>query len=137
MTTKNAIPRKRFKSGERPDRPGMYLALFHGRKGRREQMNEFGFAGPLLGPLRYCHTTYLSDIKIMFETPEDARLCCGSDERDVILSVIDDMIQFENAYYGDWSVFTMDTDECQRPNDTFRDKPRSNLMFGHRSHEDG
>jgi hypothetical protein len=137
MTPEHPTPRKRFKCGERPDRPGMYLALFHGREGRREQMHEFGFAGPLLGPLRYCHTTYLSDIKIMFETQEDARLYCGCDERDVILSVVDDMIYLENAYYGDWSVFTVDEDECQRPNDTFRNKPRSNLMFGHRSHENG
>ena len=137
MITEDTTPRKRFQCGQRPDRPGMYLTLFHGREGRREQMNEFGFAGPLLGPLRYCHTTYLSDIKILFEDLEEARLCCGCDERDVILSVVDDMIHFENAYYGDWSVFTMDVDECQRPNDTFRNKPRNNLMFGHRSHEDG
>jgi hypothetical protein len=115
----------------------MYLALFHGRNDRREQMDQFGFAGPLLGPLRYCHTTYLFDIKIHFEASEDARLCCGSDQRDVILRVVDDMIHFENAYYGDWSVFTVDLNECERPQDSFRNKPRNNLMSSHRSHEDG
>ena len=117
MKTAEDPPRKRFESGERPDKPGMYLALFHGRDGRREQMHQFGFAGPLLGPLLYCHTTYLSDIKILFEEAEDAQLCCGSEEKDVILSVVDDMIHFENAYYGDWSVFTVAEDECQRPRD--------------------
>ena len=137
MTSGTNTPRKRFESGERPDKPGMYLALFHGRDGRREQMHQFGFAGPLLGPLLYCHTTYLSDIKILFEEAEDAQLCCGSEEKDVILSVVDDMIHFENAYYGDWSVFTVAEDECQRPRDTFRNKPRNNLMFGYRSHADG
>jgi hypothetical protein len=71
------------------------------------------------------------------EAVEDARLCCGSDEEDVILSVVDDMIHFENAYYGDWSVFTVDEGACRRPNDTFRNKPRDNRMHGHRSHEDG
>ncbi len=136
MTTQQETPRKRSLCDERPDKPGMYLALFHGRDDRREQMEQFGFAGPLLGPLRYCHTTYLYDIKIEFETVEDARLCCGSDEEDVILSVVDDMIHFENAYYGDWSVFTVDQDECRRPDDTFRNKPRHNRMQGHRSHED-
>ena len=137
MTSDITTPRIRFESGQRPDKPGMYLALFHGREGRREAMHEFGFAGPLLGPLQYCHTTYLSDIKILFEDAEDAELCCGSDEKDVILRVVDDMIYFENAYYGDWSVFTVDEDECERPKDTFRNKPRNNLMFGYRSHADG
>lgn len=137
MTTVENVPRKRFESGQRPDKPGMYLALFHGRQDRKEQMHDFGFAGPLLGPLQYCHTTYLCDIKIKFEAAEDARICCGADEQNVILSVVDDMIHFENAYYGDWSVFTVDKDECERPQDTFRNKPRNNRMFGHRSHEDG
>jgi len=137
MTSDTNTPRKRFESGERPDKPGMYLALFHGRDGRKEQMHQFGFAGPLLGPLQYCHTTYLSDIKIFFEEAEDAQLCCGSDAKDVILRVVDDMIYFENAYYGDWSVFTVDEAECERPKDTFRNKPRNNLMFGYRSHADG
>ena len=48
MTTAEDPPRKRFESGERPDKPGMYLALFHGRDGRKEQMHQFGFAGPCL-----------------------------------------------------------------------------------------
>lgn len=135
--TSNDTPRRRFESGERPDKPGMYLALFHGRENRREVMDQFGFAGPLFGPLQYCHTTYLSDIKILFEEAEDAKLCCGSDEQDVILRVVDDMIHFENAYFGDWSVFTVNEDECERPKDTFRNKPRNNLMFGYCSHADG
>lgn len=130
MTSDTNTPRKRFESGERPDKPGMYLALFHGRDGRKEQMHQFGFAGPLLGPLQYCHTTYLSDIKILFEDAEDAQLCCGSDEQDVILRVVDDMIHFENAYYGDWSVFTVNEDECERPKDTFRSKTRLNRLAG-------
>lgn len=137
MTIAEETPRQRFESGERPDKPGMYLALFHGRENKREVMHQFGFAGPLLGPLQYCHTTYLSDIKILFEDVEDAQLCCGSDEKDVILSVVDDMIYFENAYYGDWSVFTVDEDECERPKDTFRKKLRYNRMFGHCCLNDG
>lgn len=137
MSTQHDTTRQRSLCDERPDKPGLYLALFHGRDDRREEMQKFGFAGPLLGPLRYCHTTYLYDIKIEFETVEDARLCCGSADKNVILSVVDDMIHFENAYYGDWSVFTVDEDECRRPDDTFRNKPRHNRMHGHRSHADG
>ncbi len=38
MTTQHDTPRKRSLCDERPDKPGMYLALFHGRDDRREQM---------------------------------------------------------------------------------------------------
>ncbi len=38
MTTQQETPRKRSLCDERPDKPGMYLALFHGRDDRREQM---------------------------------------------------------------------------------------------------
>lgn len=130
-------PRKRYESGQRPGKPGLYLALFHGRKDKRAVMDDFGFAGPLLGPLQYCHTTYLADIKILFDEAEDAQLCCGSVEQHVILSVVDDMIHFEDAYYGDWSVFTVSEDECELPKDTFRHQNRRNLLFSYRSRADG
>jgi hypothetical protein len=128
---------KRLTENERPEKPGMYLGLFHGRKERREQMEDWGFVGPLLGPLRYCHTTYLHDIKICFENVEDARRCLGSDDVHVFLTVVDDMIDFGNAFFGDWSVFYVTPDECKRPDDTFRVKPRQNQLHGHRSYADG
>ena len=43
-------PLKRFVYGQRPDKPGLYLALFHGRDDRNAQMEDWGFNGPLLGP---------------------------------------------------------------------------------------
>jgi hypothetical protein len=43
--------------GSEPDEPGLYLSLFHGRKDQDDRMIEWGFNGPLIGPLGYAHTT--------------------------------------------------------------------------------
>lgn len=130
-------PRQRYTYGQRPDKPGLYLGLFHGRHERRAQMEDWGFHGPLLGPLAYCHTTYLAHIKIAFEETEDALRCCGSANGDVMLDVVDDMIAFEGAYYGDWTLFVVEPDACERPADTFRKTQRRNQLHAHASHEEG
>jgi hypothetical protein len=122
---------------QRPEQPGLYLGLFHGRHDRRTPMSDWGFAGPVLGPLRYCHTTYLQDIKIGFVNLSDARRMLGSLDTDVCLTVVDDMISLDGAYYGDWSVFYVQPDNCKLPDDTFRHKPRQNDMHCYRSRSDG
>ncbi len=122
---------------QRPEQPGLYLGLFHGRHDRRASMSDWGFAGPVLGPLRYFHTTYLHDIKIGFVRLGDACRMLGSTDTEVCLEVVDDMISLDGAYYGDWSVFYVQPDKCKLPDDTFRHKPRQNDMHGHRSRADG
>ena len=67
-------------------------------------MDDWGFAGPVLGPLNYCHTTYMAYVHLKIVNGQDARICCNSDHLDVDLEVVEDMIQFEGAYYGDWTV---------------------------------
>lgn len=52
-------------------RPGLYLALFHGRDAPDAILDDWGFPGPMLGPLRYVHTTYASEIKFAFEDAGD------------------------------------------------------------------
>jgi hypothetical protein len=47
----------------------VYLHLFHGRKSPDEQLDDWGEDGPVLGPLKYVHTTYARDLKV--ETAED------------------------------------------------------------------
>ena len=127
---------KRFVYGQRPDKPGLYLALFHGRHDRNAQMEDWGFNGPLLGPLAFCHTTYLADIKIEFEDAEDAWHCCQENSRSVMLTVVDDMVHFEGAYYGDWTVFTVAPEACALPADTFRKQERWNRMHGRHQRAD-
>ena len=49
----------------------VWLRLFHGRNSADEQLDDWGFDGPTIGPLEYVHTTYGSDIKFAFATAED------------------------------------------------------------------
>lgn len=49
----------------------------------------------------------------------------------VDLEVVEDMIHFEGAYYGDWTVFFVAPEECRRPDDAFRNKPRVNAYQWH------
>jgi hypothetical protein len=76
----------------------VYLELFHGRKTVTEQLDDWGTEGPILGPLKFVHTTYATDIKL--ET---------ADGRDGMLHVVGeetpDLLYYEETYYGDWSVF--------------------------------
>jgi hypothetical protein len=122
---------QRLQYGERPTQSGMYLGLFHGRNSRKENMDDWGFAGPVLGPLSYCHTTYMAHMRLRFICGQDARICCNSAHLEVDLAVVEDMIHFEGAYYGDWTVFFVAPEECRRPDDAFRNKPRINLYQWH------
>lgn len=78
---------------------GMYLGLFHGRKDKDEDMDGWGTDGPLLGPFKYVHTTYGSHIR-----------ACMTDEHDPSFepNVVEDMILYNDVYYGDWTIFYHD-----------------------------
>ena len=62
-------------------------------------MNDWGFAGPVLGPLRCYHTTYLHDLKIGFKKLSDARRSVGSLDTGVCLSLAADMIFCVDTYH--------------------------------------
>lgn len=79
-------------------KPGMYLGLFHGRKDPNDPMKDgWGFNGPILGPLKWCHTTYASEVK----------LCPVGHVDGFALPVKGDVLRYKGLYYGDWSVFTI------------------------------
>jgi hypothetical protein len=56
----------------RPAKPGLYLALTHGRHHPDEQLSGWGFDGPTIGPLKWCHTTYAIEIRFEFIKSVDA-----------------------------------------------------------------
>lgn len=85
-------------------KPGMYFKLFHGRQDPVVDMEEWGFAGPILGPLNFVHTTYGDNIKIEFAPGADTQ---GLDHN-LHLNLVEDMIELDGNYYGDWSVFCFD-----------------------------
>ena len=57
--------------GKAPSRPGLYLGLFHGREDPRQRMDDWGFNGPMIGPLQWFHTTYNCTLRIAFESEAD------------------------------------------------------------------
>jgi hypothetical protein len=109
--------------GTEPAEPGLYLGLFHGRNDPTDQMTDWGFNGPLIGPLTFVHTTYTSNIKLDFVSDNDAKRYFPN-QTDHMLTVSDDMVLFDSKFYGDWTVFYVGDADCALPPDTFRQRPR-------------
>lgn len=112
---------RRVRPYPEPTKPGMYLRLFHGRNSPDEQLDDWGFEGPEIGPLQYAHTTYASDVKLEFLDVEDhdkffLREVCGYNRNTeevsfsefAELDIAHGMVVYDGKYYGDWSVFYFD-----------------------------
>lgn len=76
----------------------LYIRLFHGRTNPNQDMDEWGSDGPVFGPYEFVHTTYTSHIKLG-----------KSDDNCDEMFLHEDMIYYDDCYYGDWSVFTDET----------------------------
>ncbi len=117
--------------GTQPEKPGLYLALFHGRVRPDEQMNDWGFNGPIIGPLEWVHTTYALHVRLKFMSSTDEILYFEKSEcpdaHDIYAA--DDMVVYGDKYYGDWSVFFVKEEETRKPTDTFRRGGRRNPAF--------
>ena len=120
------------KYGQKPLVPGMYLGLLHGRNHPKECMNGWGFDGPSIGPLSWYHTTYAMNIRISFLRAHDAVKYFDETERDFELQLDGDLLVFKGKYYGDWTVYYVGPDDCERPADTFRPTTRINDRLAHR-----
>ena len=70
------------------------LELFHGRKCPDENLDGWGFQGPVL-LVDYVHVTYGGNLKLGLPAP-------GGDGE---LPFVDDLVYYDGGYYGDWSVF--------------------------------
>ena len=68
-----------------------YLYLTHGRNHPSDELNDWGFDGPILGPIDGIHVTYQHHIRIFRDGDE-----CGE------LRYIDDLLYYDGKYYGDW-----------------------------------
>ena len=73
----------------------LYIRLFHGRTDPKQDMDDWGSDGPVLGPYKFAHTTYQCHLKL--GKPDG-----GCDE---LYIVGPDMVFYDGMYYGDWSVF--------------------------------
>ena len=117
--------------GQSPAKPGLYLGLFHGRDDPNQTMDGWGFHGPAIGPLEWCHTTYAHEIKLEFECKGDEKTYFADDCVQTVIGFLDDMVVFDGKYYGDWTVYYVQPEDCLPPADTFRPNQRSRLKIAH------
>lgn len=86
--------------------PGTYLGLFHGRDDPDADMDDFGYVGPMIGPITGYHVTYFYNIRIGFKEVADARkFFPDANDNWVFLQFENDLLVYEGKYYGDWTVF--------------------------------
>ena len=86
-------------------KPGLYLGLMHGRDTVDQDMDGWGFNGPVIGPLNYVHTTYGSELKLEFVDEVDRLMYFGDAPQEVIAVHTDGLLMYGGKYYGDWTVF--------------------------------
>lgn len=84
----------------------LYMHLFHGRDTDAEDMNDWGFDGPYLGPLTRIHVAYMGVPHLEFAAAADAA-AFGFSDRSVLLSLSEgNCIAFAGKLYGDFTVMT-------------------------------
>jgi len=80
----------------------IYIRLFHGRTNANQDMNEWGLDGPIFGPYEFVHTTYALNLKLSKNGLCSEFFC------------YEDMVYYDGVYYGDWSVFGLETLEKRK-----------------------
>jgi len=82
----------------------VYIQLFHGRHTPNEELEDWGFEGPILGPFPYFHITYGCDVKL----GDDPIIIAGKELEYFPLWDKDGFIDFLGGYYGDMSIISED-----------------------------
>lgn len=88
----------------KPTTSGMYLKLLHGRAVADEQMDDWGTDGPWIGPLKWFHCTYISDIGIGFVEGEELTSQSYDVEITSPIYLYQEMIYCDGMYYGSWEL---------------------------------
>ena len=96
----------------------IYIQLFHGHHTADEQLEDWGFEGPLLGPFPWYHITYGCDVKL-----GDDPIIVGGEEIEFPVHDSNGFIPFLGAFYGDMSIVDGDSilkneDSIKRLQDT-------------------
>jgi hypothetical protein len=73
---------------------GTYIKLWHGRNSPEENLDDWGFDGPTLGPFESVQGTYVAHLR-----------CHPVRGPEVELPYVEDLIQHEGKFYGDFTVF--------------------------------
>jgi hypothetical protein len=76
--------------------PGsIFLRLYHGRKHPDQEMDGWGFNGPVFGPLSAVVMTYLTTVRLYGPSASD----------ELWLDTRGDMVVWRGDYYGDFELF--------------------------------
>jgi hypothetical protein len=77
----------------------VYLKLLHGRDDPNQDMHDWGFNGPVLGPFEAVHFTYCVHVRCFWDWD-------GTTRDALELSFTDDMLTYEGKHYGDFEIAT-------------------------------
>lgn len=98
---------ERHAHDHKPDTPGIYLKLLHGRAPLDAEMDDWGEDGPWIGPMEWIHFTYQSSFSIGFVSGEEYWSGASESLPPTALYCHQDCIYFDGVYYGDWEFQTV------------------------------
>jgi hypothetical protein len=75
----------------------VYLKLLHGRTDPNQQLEDWGFDGPVLGPFEAVHFTYTTHVRCFLEGSD-------GDAEAIELCYHDDLLVHDGKYYGDFEI---------------------------------
>jgi hypothetical protein len=75
--------------------PFVFVHLLHGRDDPDQDMTDWGFAGPVLGPFEAVHFTYRDHIRCIIDARSGA---------ETALHYRDDLLVHDGAFYGDFEI---------------------------------
>lgn len=87
-----------------PKKSGMYLKLSHGRSAIDEYLSDWGVDGPYVGPLAWFHSTYITDMRMVFTDSDEIIDLCSSSEIPLPIYIDKDKLYYDGIYYGDWEI---------------------------------
>ena len=93
------------------------IRLFHGRKDPKQNMDDWGDDGPVLGPFTGIHGTYMSHLRGVIE---------GESEGD--FNFIGDMIYYDGIFYGDYVIMDWELAKKEHPREIEEYDPAKSEM---------
>jgi hypothetical protein len=91
------------------------ISLYHGRNTKQEQLDGWGFDGPVIGGIEKFHVTYHSHLRLFFKDVEYALRVAAEQGwayegaydgvAEVWVWFVEDLFPAGGKYYGDWTVF--------------------------------
>jgi hypothetical protein len=104
----------------------LYIKLFHGRVHPNEDLEDWGFGGPALGPLDCVCSTY-GTFRYIYENSAlgvGNAFALGDDREENDLNYTGDLVAHGGFFYGDFTVLTMTDQEARRLNNEWLTETR-------------